>query len=315
MTNAISVITEPTSITEFDDLPKRIYSHDMPYMKQGFKVPEKWYIESGNISFTDECTNNTMTAKMGNIIVLPKDSKFSKAHFSEDTTVQKYIDDADERNRISTNIKINYLIIKTILEVSSLYDDFVSVPYKGLNFFFEGTEEGNLYKYTNNWQTIDTVIQNFADRTGISENVWYGEKRLRTGLRFNKPDWDSSLSIDFIDNISDGTKQRQREQFNLIKNDPLDLISQDELKVEKQSLYTLNNLITFVARDIKEQEKDLLKNVFPSNITLPQPRDSSTYVNKKGLPPYLLYGNELATVIKHLFWSTSVGFDNREKLI
>jgi len=239
-------------------------------------------------------------------------------HFGGETFIKQYIDDEEERNKISTNIKINYLIIKTILDLSGLYKDFISVPYDSkTNWLFESAAEGNLYAYTDEWEIIDMVIQNFVDRTGISENVWYGKRRLKTGLKYNQPDWDSSLSIDNIDDISSGTEQQQKEQYTLIKNDPLDLISQTELQIDvsKRSLYTLESLLTFVARNIKEEEKDLLKNVFPSDIELHQPKNSGGNLTNKGKLRYLLYGNELATVIKHLFWTTSVGFENRMKLI
>lgn len=315
MAKPISIEKKAVNISEFDKLPKRLYSTDTPPLKRKFDIAEKWYIADGEVSFTDDLTSQSFIARTGDVIILPQNSAFAKMQFTQPTYIKQYIDDVGERNRIGSNIKVNYLIIQTILEIIDQFEDFTSVPYE-TDWLFEIAKEGNLYKLTDDWHIVDMVIQNFVDRTGISENVWYGKRRLKTGLRYNKPDWDSSLSIDFIDDLTSGTERQQVESYNLIVNDPLDLKSQDEVKdsIKSYSLYTLENLLIFVARVIKEEEKDLVNNVFPADIVLRQPRNSGEHLNKKGMPPYILYGNELVTIIKHLFWVNSVGLENRLKL-
>lgn len=314
MAKQISVLTKAANVSEFDKVPRRLYSEDAPPLKRKFDIAEMWYIVEGELSFIEDSTKQTMTASAGDVILLPAKSIVTNMRFTQPTYIKQYIDDKDERTRISTNIRINYLIIQTILEIINQFDDFTSVPFDSkTDWIFECAKEGNLYKLTDDWHIVDLVIQNFSERTDISENVWYGKKRLNTGFRYNKPDWDSSLSIDFIEDISTGTDKQLIEAYNVINNDPLDLKSQGII-VSKDSLYTLENLLIFVARAIKEEELGLLNKTFPTDIVLRQPRNSGEYLNKNGMPPFVLYGSALATVIKHLFWANSVGFHNRLKL-
>lgn len=315
MAKPISVLTNAANVNVFDKVPRRLYSEDAPPLKRVFDIAEKWYIEEGEVSLIDELTSKSLTGKTGDVLVLPENSAFSNMRFNQPTYVKQYVDDEDERTRISTNIRINYLIIQTILEIINQFEDFTSVPNQ-TDWLFECAKEGDLYKFTDDWHIVDMVLQNFVERTDISENVWYGKKRLNTGFRYNKPDWDSSLSIDFIEDLSTGTNKQLIEAYNVIKNDPLDLSSQEEIRstVNKESLYTLENLLIFVARAIKEEELGLLNKTFPTDIVLRQPRNSGDYLNKNGMPPFVLYGSALATVIKHLFWANSVGFNNRLKL-
>lgn len=314
MAKPISMLTNAANVSEFDKAPRRLYSEDAPPLKRVFDIAEKWYIEEGEVSLVDELTSKSLTGKTGDVLVLPENSAFSNMRFTQPTYVKQYIDNANERTRISTNIRINYLIIQTILDSIDQFEDFTSVPNQ-TDWLFECAKEGNLYKFTDDWHIVDMVIQNFVERTDISENVWYGKKRLKTGFRYNKPNWDNTLSIDFIEDLATGTDNQLIESYNLIKNDPLDLASQEEIcdTVNKISLYTLENLLIFVARAIKKEEMGLLKNTFPSDIKLRQPRNSNDFL-QAGMPPKLLYGNALATVIKHLFWANSVGFNNRLKL-
>lgn len=314
MAKPISILTKVANVSEFDKVPRRLYSEDAPPLKRVFDIAEKWLIVDGEVSFKDELTSKSLTGKTGDVLVLPENSAFSNMRFTQPTYVKQYIDNANERTRISTNIRINYLIIQTILEICNQFEDFISVPFDNLDLLFKSAKEGSLYEYAvdYDWHTIDEIIQNFVGRTEINENVWYGKTRLKTGLKYDKSGWDNSLSIDFIDDIANGTEKQQTEAYNLMKTDPLDLKSQGII-VSKESLYTLENLLIFVARAIKEEEQGLLNNTFPSDIKLRQPRNSNDFL-QAGMPPKLLYGNTLATVIKHLFWANSVGFHNRLKL-
>jgi hypothetical protein len=297
---------------KFNKAPSRAYDNGGPPLAREFKFAEQWYVESGKAEFIDKSNGRKMTATTGEIIKLPKNSAFFGMRYSVDFKVKQYLDDKTEREKRSTNIKINYLIIQTILEITDLFEDFTSPVPHDTGWLFKCARQGDLYQYIDSWKMVDDVIQNLVERTGILENVWYGKRRIKTGLKFEQPNWDKTNSIDYID-LYDPNIKNEDSLYKDIMEDPLDLRTYFDFKEDKnfdyvELVHTLKQIFIFIARNIKEEEKDIFSNIFPSDIKLSQPRNSGKYLDSRGMPRYIIYGSELAEAMRRLFWSTSIGY-------
>lgn len=295
----------------FDRVPIRTYSTPLTVPVRNFKFAEKWFIVDGSINFAD---TKDRTATTGDVITFPKNSIINEVKFSQNCRVKQYIDDKDERDRLSGNIRVNWLIIRTILEVMGNYDDFIAFP-TNTQWLFDCAEEGNLYEFTSPdaditnraWNIVDDIIKGFVEKSGIKDTVWYGERRLQTGLKYDKTGWAGEDSIDKVDFLA-YTAEECKEAYKWLCNNPLDLIKTEY----SEKMHSLKNLIVFIIRKMAKEEEELFDTFMPMINAIHQPRNTDKLMNRAGLPPYVRYGRELERVIKQLNWSTSIGYENME---
>lgn len=314
MAKAITILKSSDNQQEFEGAPMRFYFHNSPPLKNVIDIAEKWLVVNGEVTFVDDLSREKRVAKKDDIIILPKNSQFSEMKFDNNFCAKQFIDNTKERDRHITNIKINYLIIQTIFEIIGEYDDFTSVPVP-IDWIFEAAKNGDLFNNQNAkncYNIVEDVINNLIGRTGIQKAVWFGERRLKTGLKYTNPNLAKEKQYT-TKNIDEYEVELANDTTGLYEDIILDPLGIENTNLYDENIHNLFSLFIFGARKIKKEE-EIFVNVFPANIRLRQPRNSGKSLNNKGMPPYVRYGTELSAVIRRLFWSTSVGYENRLKL-
>lgn len=307
-------------------VPKR---YSLCRFNRNFEFSELWFIRKGSLKIQDDIKGDIYELSAGDLIIFPAGSK-TKIVIKEDSLIKQCFFDLSikqkgeskvyiaqqEQERRKVNIIINYMIIETILRLTGQYRDFTDVPNK-TDLIFKRAKTGDLYGKDKEANFVDECVDNFADRTDIAKAVWTGERRLKTGLRYQREGIDEldASHIDMIDLNEPGicsiesSKNLDYDLYNAIKRNPLGLpmekvngIPFDDI-IRENTVYSLNGLITMLILSILKNH-GRIGEIYIKNTGLRIRKEWKPYITKKQLPKYVRYGHELKTIVEKLLFVT-----------
>lgn len=147
-----------------------------------YKHGETWFIVKGCIDLRGIAGDEKYRVNENAIIKFDEGVK-ARIYFHEGTAVKQIYTDINYRNRVGTNIKINYIILKTILKLLKKYEWFTGSEGLIAAAVFEGAEYGDLYKNYNTCNEVDNQIIKASEQLDISKAVLFGEQRILLGLK------------------------------------------------------------------------------------------------------------------------------------
>ena len=291
MAKAIEIIEGQTDVSEFENVKPRYY--EKISTSRFIKSEEKWLVVYGSAEITDGLTGKVSRAKKGDIIKLPLTRAIQLLNVRDIFGVKQIIMDEQTRNKYKANMMINYTILDIILKSLGKYKILTGISLNAKPLF-EGGKIGDIFAYYEKYNDVAMWTKFLAEESEISEDIWLGKCRLKTGLRYKPKDGFSKEDLELIDNknleiVGD------KALFKQLLKDSSDCFSRID---DKEGMYDLKNLILILIRSMKIQGE------LSRNIRIKE-RKSWDNLDEKGLPPNIIYGPGLKKAIAKL----SVAFE------
>jgi len=227
--------------------------------------------------------------------------------------VKLLIDDAAERRRRSFNIRVNWLIIKTILDIYKTFDRLVISSEDNTSFLFDFAAEGDLYNFDSDdssiidrkYNYIDEIIQSYRHATHLTDAAWYGKIRLLTGFKYTEDDWVDEKSIDYLE-VEQLSDEEQDQLYKDIIADPLNMQEQEYVGGDiPYEILTLESLTRLCIADVfnnKQKNSEFMVTI-PEFVRVYKTKERAEFFNNKGMLKYFRYGRKFETLIRNLSWT------------
>ena len=121
MANSITIIDEPSQkdIQAFNNAKPKVYYSSTT--TRTFTHGESWFLQSGSLDLMGISGNEKYRVEATGIIKFDEGVKV-RIYFICKTEVKKIYTDKNYSNAIGTNVKINYMIMETILRLLKKFD-------------------------------------------------------------------------------------------------------------------------------------------------------------------------------------------------